>query len=376
MLFTLLSPLLWVASQCYASASSLRNMAYARKILPTDRCTQTPIISIGNLTTGGTGKTPVLHSIATALSTEHALKVVILTRGYGATTPLDYGQPTEPSHGDEAYWLQQQLPQCTVIVGKNRSKNALRAEKEYQPDVILLDDGFQHQKLHRDMDVVLVDQQRQLGNGHCLPLGPLREPQKALSRATHIAFTKGKNKKKKKDKERQKEPTKSDALLNLLSASKPTAHIPFSPTHAYQQDKRLSLNELPKQADWTLVSGIAHPADFETQVTQWLHQHSGHLKHHYIQSDHAPYTQQQIQRWESNTKDNEYLLTTEKDWPKIEPLLQVQNEQQPSLWYRWAITAHVDELIPHIMDTIITYQNQHSSKLRTDSKASQKVPSS
>jgi hypothetical protein len=179
-----LTPLAWA----YGLIVAIRNGLYQREILPKTRC-GVPVVSIGNITTGGTGKTPMTLAIAKQLLAQ-GQKVVILSRGYGAKMPQAYARATSPDFGDEAFFLQQTLPEAVVIVGKNRAENALKAMKDYNPTVIVLDDGFQYQALHRDVDVVLVDAQRVVGNGQLLPLGALREPLSVLAtRATHVCFT-------------------------------------------------------------------------------------------------------------------------------------------------------------------------------------------
>lgn len=353
--FKLLWPLLAWASFDYRLAIQLRNWAYNTQLISTLRCAHTPVISIGNLTTGGTGKTPVLKALAHALTTQHQLKVVILTRGYGATEPLNYGIPTKAAHGDEAYWLQQQLPQSTVIVGSKRGPNALKAEHDYQPDVILLDDGFQHRKLHRDMDLVLIDAIRGLGNGHCLPLGPLREPLSGLQRATHIAYTKGDLALEKND------------FLRAPLKNKPIISVPFFPTDGQNGiDESLPLEALPKEAQWVLVSGIAHPSDFEAQITQWFNKHGGQVITHHTQSDHATYCATTVAQWEAEAQqNNHHLLTTEKDWDKIKP-----HVRHPQRWYRWRIHADVSAVTPLVLEAIQTYRNRQASGIHRHSKKS------
>ena len=145
----LLSPAEWG----YALAGYSRRKGYERQWLK-KTSVSTPVISIGNLTTGGTGKTPIVLALGKHLI-EKGLKVIILTRGYGATEPIEYDRPTSPDHGDEAYYLQQALPDATVIVGKDRKLNAVWAEKEFEPDVILLDDGFQYIGLERHLNIFI-----------------------------------------------------------------------------------------------------------------------------------------------------------------------------------------------------------------------------
>jgi tetraacyldisaccharide 4'-kinase len=152
-----------------------------------------PVISVGNLTTGGTGKTPMTVAIAHYLHHELKLNVGILSRGYGATEPQTYARAENPDYGDEAFMIQNACPFATVIVGRKRCENALRLIKESPIEVLVLDDGFQYLPLARDLNVLLVDETARLGNGHILPLGPLREPLASLRRADSLLMTRSCN---------------------------------------------------------------------------------------------------------------------------------------------------------------------------------------
>ena len=152
------------------------------------------VVSVGNLTTGGTGKTPAVRALAEAASAL-GLSPAVLTRGYGGRQSgvlLDGRHGGEPARaeefGDEAVLLSRWLPGVPVIVGKDRNGEAHRfAAGRGWPDLFLLDDGFQHRKLGRDHDVVIVDGSE--ATGRLLPAGPLREPPSALRRAHRLLVT-------------------------------------------------------------------------------------------------------------------------------------------------------------------------------------------
>jgi tetraacyldisaccharide 4'-kinase len=156
-----------------------------------------PVISIGNLSVGGTGKTPATIAIATALK-ELGLNVVVLSRGHGGTSSK-YGAVVSDDcgnillstaqSGDEPMVLAMAMPGIPVLVGKDRRLTALTAITRFHPDVLVLDDGFQYWQLKRDVDIVLLDSQNPFGNGHALPRGLLREPKKNLSRAQIVLLT-------------------------------------------------------------------------------------------------------------------------------------------------------------------------------------------
>ncbi|MEJ5348579.1 MAG: tetraacyldisaccharide 4'-kinase [Desulfosoma sp.] len=153
-----------------------------------------PVVSIGNLTVGGTGKTPAVLWIARHLA-HRGLTVTILSRGYGRsgseTVKVQLDAPTHElagRYGDEPVLLARTLPHVSVWVGSDRAKSGSHAVDHDHPDIIVLDDGFQHLQLHRDLDFVLLDAARPLGNGKLLPAGPLREPPEHLVRAHAIVL--------------------------------------------------------------------------------------------------------------------------------------------------------------------------------------------
>lgn len=155
-----------------------------------------PVISIGNLTSGGTGKTPLTLYIARRLS-NRGYRVAIVSRGYRGSREKSGGvvhdgnrllmTPTQA--GDEPFMMALELKTVPVLVGRDRFKSAQRAITDFGATVIVLDDGFQHRKLKRDIDLLLVDHCRGFGNGHLLPRGPLREPLSSLSRAHAVIET-------------------------------------------------------------------------------------------------------------------------------------------------------------------------------------------
>ncbi len=157
-----------------------------------------PVISVGNLTVGGTGKTPCVVSLVALLRDilqEHHMPGVpaVLTRGYGRQVRSMRRLGPKPAEsvdwqefGDEPLLLHQLLPKIPIIIEPDRVKGARAAVRDHQSPVLVLDDGFQFRALHKDLEIVLVDGQNPVGNGHLLPAGPLREPVDALQRADII----------------------------------------------------------------------------------------------------------------------------------------------------------------------------------------------
>jgi tetraacyldisaccharide 4'-kinase len=179
------------ASRLYELAVKFRNNRYdnGRVFRP-----PIPVISVGNLTVGGTGKTPFVMELARYLQdTMPALArpnaIAILSRGYGRLSSLLSVVETE-SHwqncGDEPLLIKRAVPTAAVIVHADRSLAAKYAMKEFDSRLLILDDGFQHRRLARDVDMILMDAAQPLGNGYCLPAGPLREAKEAIFRAWGI----------------------------------------------------------------------------------------------------------------------------------------------------------------------------------------------
>ena len=190
--------LLWPLEQLYLVIVRVRAAAYRRGWLPSQRL-PVKVISIGNLTLGGTGKTPMVIRLASALQ-QRGLHVAILTRGYGRRQRLplvingrgQVSQYTPELMGDEPVLLARRLPDVTIGIGADRfalAQQIIRMESPQPPDVFLLDDGFQHLRLARELDVLLLDSSNPFGGNAALPAGPLREPLGALARADLIVLT-------------------------------------------------------------------------------------------------------------------------------------------------------------------------------------------
>ena len=207
----LLRGLLYALSFVYAWLVQLRLFCYRKRILR-ERALGCLVISIGNLTVGGTGKTPIVEKFARALQTG-GRRVAILSRGYKSVAKpskrswLDRVRGVAPdpprivsdgqsilldslTAGDEPYMLANNLKDVMVLVDKDRVKSGLFAIREMKADTLLLDDGLQYLHLKHRLDIVLVDRQAPFGNEFLLPRGTLREPPRNLRRASYIFITK------------------------------------------------------------------------------------------------------------------------------------------------------------------------------------------
>ena len=174
----------------------LRLQAYTKGWLKT-YCQNTPVISVGNLTVGGTGKTPVVDLLTRELQ-RRKIKPAILSRGYGRKNNntqkrLRFCENKHADHdlfGDEPYMLAMRNPEVPVYVDSSRKAAADSAEKHDNPDVLVLDDAYQHLAIHRDLNLLLIDAEHGLENRNLIPYGNLREPASQWIRADAIIVTK------------------------------------------------------------------------------------------------------------------------------------------------------------------------------------------
>lgn len=184
--------LLWPFALVYGVVVCVRNWLFDRGILPSEEF-ELPVISVGNITVGGTGKTPFTEYLIRTLQCEKQLGV--LSRGYKRKTSgfrvlskID----TPITVGDEPFQMKRKFPDVTVAVDANRRRgirNLMKLEK-HKPDIVVLDDAFQHRYVHPSVSVLLVDYNRNIVEDHLLPVGQMREPKRSMKRADMIVVTK------------------------------------------------------------------------------------------------------------------------------------------------------------------------------------------
>jgi tetraacyldisaccharide 4'-kinase len=270
-----------------------------------------PVVSVGNITVGGTGKTPVTLWIANHLASLGQVPCILL-RGYGASgqnpRKVDPETGDWTLYGDEPILLARGLVQGAVYVGHNRwAAGQLALSSEPKIDVFLLDDGFQHIELARDLDIVLVDGQKGFGNGHLLPWGPLREPVRALARAQAIGLV-----------ERPGGATAEEGPMpNLEEAAFQIELAPVGWRFAGEREVR-PLESLPGDRPVRLVSGIGSPESFVGTVEACGLSVIGHSAY----TDHHPFSQVEIEgeRGVARMADAR-LVTTAKDVIRMETRL-------------------------------------------------------
>lgn len=190
-----MNPLLAPVAAGYGWGSALRSAAFRRGWLET-RHLACPVVSVGNLTAGGTGKTPLVAWIAERLL-ERGWKPGILTRGYGrsqgleliAVEPAERRAPNPRAIGDEPAWLARRLPQVPLVVGADRFRAGRLAEERFAVNVHILDDGFQHLRLARQANLLLLDVTQEFSDRALLPAGRQREHCAAVGRADLVLLT-------------------------------------------------------------------------------------------------------------------------------------------------------------------------------------------
>jgi tetraacyldisaccharide 4'-kinase len=318
----ILRGILYVLSFIYERLVQCRLYLYRKRIFR-ERTLGCLVISIGNLTVGGTGKTPIVEKFARALQAG-GRRVAILSRGYKSVPRpkrswLDrlLNRDVDPPRivsdgksllldsltaGDEPYMLAHNLKDVIVLVDKDRVKSGIFAIDKWKVDTLLLDDGLQYLHLKHRLDMVLVDRQAPFGNEFLLPRGTLRESPRNLRRASYIFITKNTG-----------EP--NDALVARIRRYNRTAEIiecAHKPLHLQDilTGERLSLERL-RDTYIGSVCGIAAPESFEDGLRR-LGAHVD-LAKRYI--DHHRYTTAELQSFINRCirRDLEMIVTTEKD---------------------------------------------------------------
>ena len=321
---SILRIVLRLLSFIYLAIVQLRLYLYRKRILK-ERQLGCLVISIGNLTVGGTGKTPVVEKFARALQSG-GRRVAILSRGYKSIDrrkkktwwerALGQGPETTPrvvsdgkrvlldsgTSGDEPYMLASNLRGVAVVVDKDRVKGGLHALKELGADTLLLDDGLQYLHLKHRLDIVLVDRQAPFGNEHLLPRGTLREPPRNLRRASYIFITKCNGESNGELIQRIRQHNRTAEIIECT-------HKPLYLKHVYREE-RLPLDYLKGLYIGSLC-GIAAPESFEEGLRKLGAKIE--LSRHF--ADHHRYAQKELTSFLQRClrRDVSAVITTEKD---------------------------------------------------------------
>lgn len=290
----------------YALGNALRSAGFAAGVKRSHALGR-PTVSVGNLTTGGTGKTPMVGWVVSRLL-KAGHRPCILLRGYRG--------------GDEAEEHQQRWGEAVHVEPNPDRVAAAEIALAADPSItcFVLDDGFQHRRAKRDLDLVLIDATNPWGYGHMLPRGLMREPRSALRRADAVVVTRS-------DLVAAEVLAEIDEQIQVLSGKRPVAHA----EHAWvglvdAADEAHDLSAIEDKAVMGVV-GIGNPAAFEKTLVQ----HVKDVLHCEALPDHHGYTRKQLLRFIdlATTAGAEAIVTTEKDWVKWASLLEDESIEIP-----------------------------------------------
>jgi tetraacyldisaccharide 4'-kinase len=299
-------------SYLYGIGVRFRLAAYQRK---KGRSLPGFVVSIGNLTVGGTGKTPAACMLA-QWALDEGYRVAVLSRGYGGWYKQKVLEVSDGNHinagpreaGDEPYLMAKKLQGVPVIVSPKRYLAGLFAYKKFRTNFFILDDGFQHLALKRDLDLALIDASSPFGNGYLLPRGPLREPVTQLKRADAFIIT------------RSSPNGSSDELIDDLKNKFPNKPI-FRSDHLPEKiviPSRGLVNDVDLLNGQAIMAfaGIARPDVFKEALTEL----GADVVFFRVFRDHHTYRSGEIQELmtEKRRLNAGYVLTTEKDWVRME----------------------------------------------------------
>ncbi|HUO58278.1 MAG TPA: tetraacyldisaccharide 4'-kinase [bacterium] len=282
-----------------------------------------PVVSVGNVTTGGTGKTPVVIALARYFCDE-GKKVAILSRGYGrkgSSSTLVWVSngkkilATPEQGGDEPVLIAQSVPEAAVLVCRDRYKAGVEAMRTFKPDLFILDDGFQRRfELHRDLDILVVDGINPFSTGRVLPAGLLREPLSSLGEADVIILNKVNLARSPED------------IRTILQRHNPRAFIVesrYKPMllRDFSTGKEMKSSFL-ERASVGAFSGVANPLSF----IRTLADHNVLIRHAYTLRDHFPYTEEKLKSILEDAKMRglQYLVTTQKDQVKLPKKMEME----------------------------------------------------
>lgn len=306
------SPLTLTYERLVATRESLYQRSFFKSYL-----SKSKVISIGNLTMGGTGKTPMTLLLLEYFKKQNK-KVAVVSRNYKSefkgTEKVQLAHPHGASYyGDEAYMIQTHFPEVPIYVGPQKSKTVKMVDEHEDVDLILVDDGFQHWALKRDIDIVLLDATEPKENYELIPVGRARESFSALKRAQIVLITKSNFAT--EDKLNwliQKIPHEKRSSAFLMEAFLGEPQVVFSPS-AEIAPESAHFEKLPVAA----FCGLAKPGLFFKMLQSGV---GMKLCSEIIFSDHHSYKKSDIELLISENPEVKHFVTTEKDYKKVLPL--------------------------------------------------------
>ncbi len=315
----------------YGLVVRLRNLGYRLRWLRS-HAAGVPVVSVGNLTAGGTGKTPCVEYVA-GFYRARSLRVAILSRGYGSTSGCN----------DEALVLEENLPDVPHLQGADRVQLARTAVEELESEVLVLDDGFQHRRLARSLDLVLVDATDPWGQGHLLPRGLLREPPSGLRRADLVLITRAD----------QVDPADRQRLarqVGRLAPGVPVLEASHRPTELLNSDREVAPLDLLSRSPVAAFCGIGNPEAFRRTLTDLG---AGPVAFR-TYPDHHPYSRDDVgdlHAWARGLAPGAVIVTTQKDLVKLR-LARLGGKPLWALRVRLHVGAGRDVLDRHLLTAL------------------------
>lgn len=320
--------LLWLPAKAYELAVRLRVAAYETEYLKSKRL-DAVVISVGNITVGGTGKTPMVELIARYVKSED-YSVAILTRGYGrkskgmralnggdAGSDKDAGSLARAAlfreFGDEPLMLARALPDIPIVINKDRYEGGRWAADKLGAEILVLDDAYQHLALARDLNILLIDATDPFGGFEMVPFGRLREPLYGIKRADAVIITRA---------DRPFDQAQTNAIIRHFCPDKvPVMHV-YSVIAGLRHIATGEKYETNQFAGWNaaLMCGIGNPEAFAADVLQI----GINIVSENFFPDHYAFTQEDLERVtnEARSAGADLIITTEKDAVRLEGLKQ------------------------------------------------------
>ncbi len=350
--------LLYPLSLLYGFAVYLRNRAYDLNILKSTEF-DVPVISIGNITVGGTGKTPHVEYLVKLLKEKY--EVATLSRGYKRKTKGFKRVATKSTAievGDEPLQMKNKFPGVTVSVCENRVAGVekLLASVNNGPDVVLLDDAFQHRRITPGLNILLIDYNRQIKADHLLPMGRLRESVQQMKRANIIIFTKC--------------PDEVTPIMRRI-LSNDVGLLPYQKLYftkleydklapVFNADQLDAGFYIKKEHAVLLFTGIASPKLIE----EYLHQFSKKIETLTF-PDHYNYSAQDIQtiinKFAALKAEKKIIITTEKDSMRLKTNSALTDEFKSALYYLPVQVKFLDEEKKSFNKKILNYVGENKS---------------
>jgi tetraacyldisaccharide 4'-kinase len=296
----------------YGWGVRMRTFLYSSNLRKSKRL-PCPVISVGNITVGGTGKTPLVITLAKGLM-DRGIPMAILSRGYkgkGSSKPwVSDGKAvllSPEESGDEPFQMAKTLKGIPILIGKDRFANGQLALQRFNIRGVLLDDGYQHLQLHRDLNMLLIDSEIGFGDHHLLPRGILREPLEQLHRAHLFLLTKVKD---------PEDCRPLEKMLREIHSSSPIFHSHYEPQGLIGPDGEWVGLHVLKGKRTLAVSGIANPRYFSLLLRKC----GTEIVREMIFPDHHRFTSKDLVAIEKESKEADRIVTTEKDIVKLKQM--------------------------------------------------------